>query len=471
MAVNYLFNDKKKEEYLDVIDVVKKNIKDFKTINAFFMDGREEHTQYEKFLRLVSSQASSLLSVDLFTIKNGVRSTLYDNPNWFDDLVKGKKTELPTLRSDRTADDTSEKQEVYESLMPLYRALREDYKGRSIFQWIFNHEKYVAVRDSYRAVERLIKNLTGDSQAVLDAEYNDHKNNIKPRTEEETRLRYESLMRNAEEEDKDQERSLHEEEILNNNLSDVKDHENEQVNQIQENMPKDNQSEEDKKKEELRQRMEKQEMERIMRESEEVNLLNSNAKTPEERALALETNSIYRKEIRDFLDEMARMFNTNTEEKNDQFFNKIASVIHYGNNDGEMCREIFDAICAIYVTEEVDAESIKDIQVVSDRIAAKLVFPGDPAKQRAYAGNALLHKKGLEQYFNVSSSVIQAAKIAYREDIGELYQVNANNAMERQARGEYKEGVKFDLDEKKEDDLSEVIYDDEEDSVDFSLDV
>ena len=69
-------------------------------------------------------------------------------------------------------------------------------------------------------------------------------------------------------------------------------------------------------------------------------------------------------------------------------------------------------------TEEVDAESIKDIQVVSDRIAAKLVFPGDPAKQRAYAGNALLRKKELEQYFNVSSSVIEAAKIAYREDAG-----------------------------------------------------
>ena len=130
--------------------------------------------------------------------------------------------------------------------MPLYRALREDYKGRSIFQWIFNHEKYVAVRDSYRAVERLIKNLTGDSQAVLDAEYNDHKNNIKPRTEEETRWRYESLIRNAEEEDKDrdQERSLHEEKFLGNDSSDVNDHEIEQANQIKDDLQKDDQAEE-----------------------------------------------------------------------------------------------------------------------------------------------------------------------------------------------------------------------------------
>lgn len=210
------------------------------------MDGKEEHTQYEKLLRLVSLQASSLLSVDLFERKNCTLFTLYDNPNWFDDLVKGKKTELPTLRSDRSADDTSEKEEVYQSLMPLYRALREDYKGRSIFQWIFNHEKYVAVRDSYRAVERLIKNLTGDSQAVLDAEYNDHKNNIKPRTEEETRWRYESLIRNAEEEDKDrdQERSLHEEKFLGNDSSDVNDHEIEQANQIKDDLQKDDQAEE-----------------------------------------------------------------------------------------------------------------------------------------------------------------------------------------------------------------------------------
>ena len=72
----------------------------------------------------------------------------------------------------------SDKEAVYGMFMPAYRAIKESFDKRSVFQWIFNHDQYVAERDSLRALKGIITSLTGATEAELDARLVKDRENI-----------------------------------------------------------------------------------------------------------------------------------------------------------------------------------------------------------------------------------------------------------------------------------------------------
>jgi len=89
------------------------------------------------------------------------------------DIGKGKKVanELTKIESCFS----NEKEAVYGVFMPAYRAIKERFDQRSIFQWIFNHEQYVAERDSLKALSAIMTTLTGDTKEQLEAKLNEDK--------------------------------------------------------------------------------------------------------------------------------------------------------------------------------------------------------------------------------------------------------------------------------------------------------
>ena len=72
---------------------------------------------------------------------------------------------------------------VYNALLPAYRAIRESFENRSVFQWITNHAEYTAERDAMKALEGLMISLTGDSKAKLEEAYSEYKDEVKLETE------------------------------------------------------------------------------------------------------------------------------------------------------------------------------------------------------------------------------------------------------------------------------------------------
>jgi len=79
----------------------------------------------------------------------------------------GKNVENTLPRFYDATEET--KQHVYDTFLPAYRAIKESFQKRSIFQYIFNHSQYVAERDSLRALEGVIATLTGDGKEAIGA--------------------------------------------------------------------------------------------------------------------------------------------------------------------------------------------------------------------------------------------------------------------------------------------------------------
>lgn len=52
--------------------------------------------------------------------------------------------------------------------MPPYRAIKESFEKRSVFQWIFNHAQYAAERDSLGTLKAIITTLMGATEPQLD---------------------------------------------------------------------------------------------------------------------------------------------------------------------------------------------------------------------------------------------------------------------------------------------------------------
>jgi hypothetical protein len=445
MAIDYLTNSENFKNHRENMYGIKRTIKQFGTLDMLFFDGKDEHTQYEQLLLYVQIRAAALLGVDLFVSSDKQNLLLNREYNWITELANGKNTDLPTLKSSNAGEDVSEKNEFYKRIMPVYRALREDYKGRSIFQWIFNHKQYVAVRDSYYAIEKLIKDITGDSKKTITAEYRAHKSQIAAYSNEEIQA--------IEEQEEIARARLENEEEIDNEIQaepskkdDTK--ELEEQNRIEEENRK-REIEEQKRcnEEEKRKQIEKAELEKMIALTDEANRLNTKDATPEERCEALEKNSVYRKEIENFLKETLSQLNGDDERTINQLITAISSGIHQSDNAVEMCHAIFDAISMVYSDRVNDADDIKAVQVMTDMVVAKIVFPGNESMQKLYSGHALLNKKDLNEYFKVDTSVIQRAKNEYRSDANELYAVDPNNPMERQALGLYKEDIKLDIDD------------------------
>ena len=88
--------------------------------------------------------------------------------NWWDVAKKvamGKAVENNLPKFHEVTDE--KKQHVYDTFLPAYRALKENFDKRSIFEFIFNHRQYTAERDSLRALEGIMATLTGDSKESI----------------------------------------------------------------------------------------------------------------------------------------------------------------------------------------------------------------------------------------------------------------------------------------------------------------
>lgn len=92
------------------------------------------------------------------------------------DVVDGKwvRNPIPQIQNASEAD----KKAVYDELIPAYRALKDSFDKRWWFEWIFNHDQYVAERESIKALKGVMLSLTGDTEEVLDAALAKHREEV-----------------------------------------------------------------------------------------------------------------------------------------------------------------------------------------------------------------------------------------------------------------------------------------------------
>jgi hypothetical protein len=179
------------ESYQDYISRVKAlqnwerrvaNMKTFDIPDHFDSAGiRGKYNRFTGFMsdwiweRLVSTNVEDIVAEDENDRKFSLLPLNLDmvTVNWWKNAVSGKRVEnvLPKLENP-TAND---KETVYDTFMPAYRALKESFEKRWKIEYIFNHAQYTAERDSLKALENVMKNLTGDGKEGIDAAYAKHK--------------------------------------------------------------------------------------------------------------------------------------------------------------------------------------------------------------------------------------------------------------------------------------------------------
>ena len=142
-------------------------------------------SKYNRFTFFFRNWVEELLATDIelddgilesnnkiFNLSQG-RSNL--QANWWNvaqQIGKGKTVEntLPTF-----GEITEEnKQYVYDTFLPAYRALKESFDKRSIWEWFTNHAQYTAERDSLRALEGIVSTLTGEGKEGIKAKLDEY---------------------------------------------------------------------------------------------------------------------------------------------------------------------------------------------------------------------------------------------------------------------------------------------------------
>ena len=128
---------------------------------AFILMREEDMTQEERSWEIVRINSKEL------------------STNWWKVALNGKgKTDkpLPRMSFMTSEEDVSlVKDQIYATLLPAYRALKESFDKRSVFQWIFNHRQYTAERDTLKVLENLMISLTGDSVEAFNEKYEAYK--------------------------------------------------------------------------------------------------------------------------------------------------------------------------------------------------------------------------------------------------------------------------------------------------------
>ena len=99
--------------------------------------------------------------------------------NWWEVALSGKgetKSPLPRMNYATSTEDVSlVKDQIYATFLPVYRALKESFDKRSVFQWIFNHRQYTAERDSLKVIKNIMLSLTTDSVEAFNERYEVYK--------------------------------------------------------------------------------------------------------------------------------------------------------------------------------------------------------------------------------------------------------------------------------------------------------
>ena len=112
--------------------------------------------------------------------------TQFNALEWWDGALSGgrkAKESLPRIDAKgKTRDELQDvvkemKSDVPDYFFPAYRALRDSFDNRSIFQWFMpsKHRQYVAERDALKAMTNLITSMTGYTKSELNAKYEGYK--------------------------------------------------------------------------------------------------------------------------------------------------------------------------------------------------------------------------------------------------------------------------------------------------------
>jgi hypothetical protein len=154
--------------------------------------------------------------------------------NWFkqaQNVAKGKATanNLPKIVSLPASDE--DKNIVYETFLPAYRAIKEKFEKRHFWEFITNHARYTAERDALRAIEGVVTTLLGSDKAELDARMLQYKQELYSSNATEV-LEQESNQRLREKDERineERERIEDMERDLKTNIQEEKDKEKEEI--------------------------------------------------------------------------------------------------------------------------------------------------------------------------------------------------------------------------------------------------
>ena len=126
----------------------------FKRIISTYKGDDSQHTG-PAFTRIATEDIFADIALD---------KRVDDRESFWKDAIssRGNKRIKASLPSMKEKSD-SHKESVYNLFLPAYRALKDSFDRRSIWQWFTNHAQYTAERDSIRALEGVMRSLTGDS--------------------------------------------------------------------------------------------------------------------------------------------------------------------------------------------------------------------------------------------------------------------------------------------------------------------
>ena len=144
----------------------------------------ESNNKYTRFVSYTREWISAVLNANYGGSTRSLRSSEYAyldvtsrrlDDGWFKNIMKvkdgkelGNSFEFPTLYYGSETDC------AYDVFMPAYRALKESFDKRSIWQWFTNHAQYTAERDAIKALEGTMMALTQSNMAEIKTAYNEY---------------------------------------------------------------------------------------------------------------------------------------------------------------------------------------------------------------------------------------------------------------------------------------------------------
>lgn len=192
MPINYLDTEEQRIYNMKAINLNNWNrrvadMNGFSIPNEYDMQGITG--KYKRFTGFIQRWVEELLATDIDDGEGVLESnnTIYNLSqkrsglmvNWWNVAQKigsGKNVNNTLPKFQEITEEN--KQFVYDAFLPAYRAIKESFQKRSVFEWIFNHSQYVAERDSLRALEGIITTLTGDNKEGIQQRLDEYVNEI-----------------------------------------------------------------------------------------------------------------------------------------------------------------------------------------------------------------------------------------------------------------------------------------------------
>ena len=125
-------------------------------------------------LQALSEGRRTQESRDLESATDGYFTLIKDE--WYEAALTGKKElkdaiphYIGGISGGKSSKIKDVRKQVESTFFPAYRALKESFDRRSVFQWFSNHRQYIAERDALKVMANLIKSVTGLSEKQINA--------------------------------------------------------------------------------------------------------------------------------------------------------------------------------------------------------------------------------------------------------------------------------------------------------------